>query len=429
MSAISLKYGKNIIDCQLPEATILQASVTTATDPHAMMAQALDSPYGGHHLEERVTPGDSVAIITSDITRYTASELYLPLLIERLNRAGIPDKDIEIIFALGIHRKQTEAEHKKIIGPLFGRIRVSDHECDNPDQLTALGSTAGGLPVEINRRVVEADRVIVTGTVGLHYFAGFGGGRKSLVPGVASRKTCMATHFSIFNPPEIGGRHPKATTGNLDENPIHTAILEAARMVKPDFLFNTVLSPDKQIVGAFAGELEAAHLAACELARTIYTVPLAAPAELAVISCGGHPKDINFIQAHKALDYGVNALVEGGTAILLAACPDGFGNPTFFDWFRYNDLDTFEAALRANYEINGQTAFTTFDKASRFRVILLSDLSAEQTRKMGMEKAETLDAALKMAYEQLPATARAVVIPDGGTILPIIEPDKFVTTI
>lgn len=421
MSTISLNYGKQQIDCRLPEANILQAATTAATDPQTTLAQALDSPHGERRLEDCVRPGESVVIVTSDITRYTASELYLPLLVERLNRAGVTDNDIEIIIALGIHRKQTEAEHKKILGQLFGRIRVSDHECDDPESLTLLGATAGGLPVEINRRVIEADRVIVTGTVGLHYFAGFGGGRKSLVPGVASRKTCMATHFSIFNPPHIGGRHPKATTGNLDGNPIHAAILEAARMVQPDFLFNTVLSPDKQIVGAFAGDLETAHLAACELARTVYTVPVAASADLAVISCGGHPKDINFIQAHKALDYGVNVLDDGGTAILLAACPDGFGNQTFFDWFQYRDLDTFEAALRAGYEINGQTAFTTFDKTSRFRVILISDLTDVQTIKMGMEKAESLDVALKMAYEQLPANARTVVIPDGGTILPVIE--------
>ncbi len=420
MSVISLNYGIEQIDCRLPEATILQASTLAANDPHATIEQALDAPYGDRRLENCVSPGESVVIITSDITRYTASELYLPLLVERLNRAGIPDQAIEIIIALGIHRKQTEAEHKKILGPLYNRIKVSDHECDDPQELISLGSTAGGLPVEINRRVIEADRVIVTGTVGLHYFAGFGGGRKSLVPGVASRKTCMATHFSIFNRPEIGGRHPKATTGNLEGNPIHAAILDAARMIKPDFLFNTVLSPDKQIVGAFAGDLEAAHLAACALARTVYTAPLAESAELAVVSCGGHPKDINFVQAHKALDYGVNALAPNGTIILLAACPDGFGNPTFFDWFQYSDLNSFEAALRARYEINGQTAYSTFDKASRFRVILISNFSTEQTERMGMEKAETLDAALKMAYEQLPATARTVAIPDGGTILPIV---------
>jgi len=425
LNSLSLRYGTDRVDFCLPGAYLLQAPVIDAVDPHRLLSQAIDSPFGDRRLEEAVRPGESVVIVTSDITRYTASEIYLPLLIARLNHIGIPDADIEIIIALGIHRKQTEAEHKKILGPLFGRVRVSDHECDDPKELVKLGTTSSGLPVEINRSVVEADRVIVTGTVGLHYFAGFGGGRKGLVPGVASRKTCMATHYSIFNPPEIGGRHPQATTGNLNGNPVHAAILEAARMVNPDFLFNTVLSADKQIIGAFAGDLEAAHLSACELARTSCTVPMETACDLAIISCGGHPKDINFVQAHKALDYGVNALREGGTAILLAACPDGYGNPTFSDWFRYHDLSEFEAALRTNYEINGQTAYATRDKASRYRVIMVSHLTYKQTLEMGMEKAETLDVALKMAYEHLPATPRTVVIPDGGMILPIIEKPKL----
>jgi nickel-dependent lactate racemase len=417
--AVLCKYGSESWPVNLPQAQVLSALQQPIPDPQTAVAAALDVPLGSRRLEELVRPGEKVVIVTSDITRYTGSPLYLPLLVERLHRAGVADAEIEIVIALGIHRRQSPAEHQQIVGPLYGRIKVSDHDCDDAAQLVDLGTTASGLPVQINRTVAQADRVIVTGTVGLHYFAGFGGGRKGLVPGVASRTTCMATHFSIFNPPEAGGRHPGAVTGNLDGNPVHAAILEAARMVKPDFLFNTVLTPDKQIATAFAGDLNLAHLAACDLARKLYTVPLEQPAELAVVSCGGHPKDINFIQAHKAFDYGVRALVPGGTLILLAACPDGFGNPTFADWFRYRDLQEFEAALRARYEINGQTALATLDKAQHYRTILVSGFSAQETALLGMEKAESLDCALKMAYEKLPTTARTVVIPDGGTLLPV----------
>ena len=140
---------------------------------------------------------------------------------------------------------------------------------------------------------------------------------------------------------------------------------------------------------------------------------------MAVVSCGGHPKDINFIQAHKALDYGVNALRPGGTLILLAACPDGFGNKTFFDWFRYRDLASFEAALRTHYEINGQTAYATLMKAQKYRVILVSEFSPMQTEAMGMEKAANLDEALRLARKGLPESPVAMVIPDGGTVLPL----------
>ena len=375
-------------------------------------------------MAETISPAESVVIVTSDITRYTGSEIYLPLLVAELNRIGVADERISILIALGIHRPQTAAEHRKILGSLYGRIAVFDHNCDDAQQLVTLGTTDSGLPVAVNRRVVEADRIIVTGTIGFHYFAGFGGGRKGLVPGVASRETCMQSHFAVFNPPEIGGKHPQATVGVLDGNPVHQALLQAARLAKPDFLLNTVLSPHKEILGVFCGDLEQAHLAGCELARRLFSAPLAEPADLAVISCGGEPKDINFIQSQKALDYGCRAVRSGGTIILLAACRDGFGHPTFFDWFRYQDLTEFETALRADYQINGQTAHATLSKARQFRVILVSELTAGQTRQMGMEKAADLAAALELATATLPENAKIVLIPDGGTVLPVIAGNK-----
>jgi nickel-dependent lactate racemase len=417
-----LKYGTACLPCPLPAAALLNARRPAQLPaPAVAIRAALAAPLGTPPLVELVSPGERVVIVTSDITRYTASEHYLPILADELNRCGVADTDLTILIGLGIHRRQTAAEHRQIAGTLYGRVRIEDHDCDDPAMLIDLGRTAGGLPVQINRRVVEADRVIVTGTIGLHYFAGFGGGRKGLVPGVASRATCMATHFAIFNPPEVGGRHPGACPAALTGNPVHEAILAAARMVAPDFLLNTVLTADKQIAGVFCGDLEQAHLAGCSLARELYVAPLAQPVDLAVVSCGGHPKDINFIQAHKALDYAVQAVRPGGTVVLLAACPDGFGNPTFFDWFRHQELTAFEAALRQGYEINGQTAYSTLCKARTWRIILVSAFSAEQTAQMGMEKAGSLDQALQMAYQHLPADPAIVVIPDGGTVLPVIQ--------
>ena len=424
MTELSLKYGAKVLQYNLAARVVTANDLQKRHDPADEIRKALANPLGTQTLAKIVHPGERVAIVTSDITRYTGSELYLPILVEELNRCGIPDHDIEVIIALGIHRKQSADEHRKILGVLYGRIAVYDHECDDPEQLVDLGQTSSGLPVQINQRVMTADRVIVTGTIGLHYFAGYGGGRKSLVPGVASRTTCMATHFAIFNPPEQGGRNAKACTASLDDNPVHQAILEAAKLIKPDFLLNTVLTTDKQIARVFCGDLEQAHLAGCELAQQLYTAPLEQAVDLAIISCGGHPKDINFIQAHKALDYGVQAVRPGGTVILLAACPDGFGNATFFDWFDYQDLELFEKTLRSHYEINGQTAWSTLSKARNWRVILISEFNRAQTEKMGMEKADNLDEALQMAYKQLPENPEIVVIPDGGTILPIVTSTK-----
>jgi len=421
LDRFELKYGRQIQAAAIPDGSLLDVPGCAATaDAESLIRSALAHPIGSPRLDQIVRPGETVAIVTSDITRYTGSEHYLPLLVAELEGAGIDREAITVLIGLGIHRKQTPEEHAKILGPLAGKIRIVDHDCDDPGQLVDLGATPDGLPVQINRTVMEADRVIVTGTIGIHYFAGFGGGRKGLVPGVASRRTCMATHFMVFNPPEVGGKHPLAAPAVIEGNPVHAAILAAARKIEPDFLVNTVLTADKQVASVFCGDLEEAHLAGCAFARKLYTASLDEPADLAVISCGGWPKDINFIQAHKALDYGVKALRDGGTAILLAECPDGFGNPTFFDWFRHRDLDEFEAALRAGYEINGQTAHSTLSKARRFRVILVSGFSRQQTETMGMEKAESLDAALRMAYEKLPEKPCTVVIPDGGMLLPVI---------
>ena len=166
-----LNYGSTSYTCALPPgrvaATIRAIIPPSGKDPHDIVSTALDAC--GPFLAP-FKAGEKVVIITSDITRYTASEIYLPLLVARLNAAGIPDNDIEVIVALGIHRRQTEQEHRKIMGALHGRIRVSDHDCDDPGKLVGLGNTLGGIPVEINRRVAEADRLILTGTIGFHYF-------------------------------------------------------------------------------------------------------------------------------------------------------------------------------------------------------------------------------------------------------------------
>ncbi len=421
METIELKYGTTSYVCDLPNAHVLQAEQLPEPAPAEQLTrEALANPIGSLSLDEIIQAGETVAIVTSDVTRYSGSEIYLPILIDELNSIGIPDKNIEIIIALGIHRKQTEAEQRKILGALYGRIAVFDHECDDPDELVDLGTTDSGIPVQVNRRVIEADRVIVTGTIGFHYFAGFGGGRKGLVPGVASRETCMASHFAVFNPPEIGGKHPNAVTGVLAGNPVHQNLLQSAQLVRPDFLLNTVLSPKKEILGVFCGDLEQAHLAGCDMVQRLFQVKLTQLADLAVISCGGEPKDINFIQAQKALDYGCRAVKEGGTIIFLAACRDGFGHDTFFDWFRYQNLDEFEQELRKNYQINGQTAHAVLSKARRFRVILISELTAEQTEKMGMEKAADLQSALDLVLPELDEDRDIVVIPDGGMVLPVL---------
>lgn len=419
---MELKYGEQSLPLTLPSENLLglikAEPAVVNTSAEGLVNAALD---GCQQQFTQIKPSESVVIITSDITRYSGSEIYLPLLVDRLNAAGIADDMITIVVALGIHRRQTDGEHRRIVGSLHGRIRVFDHECDDPGKLVTVGITTCGIEVSINRTVAEADHLILTGTIGFHYFAGFGGGRKSILPGVASRAACMASHFNVLNPGEGNGKNSFAVTGNLGNNPVHSAMVEACAMVQPAFILNTVLSPQKLIIGVFAGHWRDAHEAGCHYYAENFAYPLQKKADLAIVSCGGFPKDINLIQAHKSMEYGSQALKDGGVMILLAECRDGYGNATFFNWFRFRDLPSFEKQLRSHYEINGQTAYSQLQKALRFRIILVSSLPPEEVRTMQMIPAATLDQAMQLAREMLPEEFSAYVIPEGGAVLPVIK--------
>lgn len=419
---MKMKYGETSFDLTIPPERFLGGIAASPQVPSSSEEELVESALAGcRPVIETFKTSDRIVVITSDITRYTGSETYLPILVDLLNRSGIRDAQIEIIIALGIHRKQTENEHRKILGPLFERIQVSDHECDDPGKIVYLGRTRNGIEVEINRSVAEADHVILTGTIGFHYFAGFGGGRKSILPGVAGRKSCMASHFAVLNPGEGNGKNPNTATGNLEGNPVHQAMNEACAMVRPAFILNTVLGPDKRIIACFAGGWEKAFGEGVRFYGEQFSYPLAQKGDLVVVSCGGFPKDINLIQAHKSMEYGSQALKEGGVMILLAQCRDGYGNATFFDWFRFRELTPFEARLRTHYEINGQTAYSLLWKAQRFRIILVSDLPQEEVRTMQMIPARALDEAMKAAEGMLPKDYTAYVIPEGGTVLPVMR--------
>jgi nickel-dependent lactate racemase len=229
----------------------------------------------------------------------------------------------------------------------------------------------------------------------------------------------MDSHFAVLNPGHGTGKNRYAVTGNLDNNPVHLAMNEACGLANPDFIFNTVLSPDKHIIAAFAGHWQDAHVAGCRYYREHFSRPVADKADLMIVSCGGFPKDINLIQAHKSMEYASQALTEGGVMILLAQCRDGFGNSTFFNWFRFKQLDRFEDELRERYEINGQTAYSMLQKAQRFKIVLVSEFPEKQVEEMGMVPARTLDEALNTAEDLLPDNWKAFVMPEGGSVLPV----------
>lgn len=422
---VFLPYHQKKIEVSLSSRNlgplIMPRELSPLPDVHEAITGALDGTRDTYCFDTFVRKHDKVVIIVSDITRYSGADLFLSLLINRINRCGVPDHDITIVFSLGIHRPMTFEEQKHVVGvEVAGRIRMENHDALNKQELVFLGKTTRNTPVVVNRRVAEADKIVLTGTIGYHYLAGFGGGRKSILPGTAEYETCVATHLLSLRP-EGGGRHPSARTGVLQSNPMHEDMMEAARLVPPKFLFNTVLSPDYGMLTIAVGDWEESFYQGCDFIDRHFKVSIAEPADLVVVSCGGYPKDINFIQAHKAFDYAFNALKSGGVMILIAACTEGIGNPDFLDWLRFQDPAELEAKLKQKFQINGQTAYATLLKAKKATVLLLSELPDSVVRSMSLTPVHSMEEALARAYRILGESPTAYVIPYGGAVLPWVE--------
>ena len=420
-----LKYDTQILSCSIPEENLLEVLTPSPINPledlSAVLSESLSKPLGGPAFSDFLCKTDHVTIVVSDITRYTGAEYFLPLLLEKMNACGIPDKNIAILFALGVHRPMTQEEQKKVVGnEVARRIALHNHDSKDAKQLLSLGITSRGTPININKRAVEADKLILTGTIGFHYLAGFGGGRKSVIPGISSYETCVANHLLTLDPGGKG-RHPHARTAALNGNPMHEDMMEACGHLPPTFIINTILSPEKEIVHLVAGALQEAFYQGCDFVRQHFARTVSEPANLVIVSCGGYPKDINFIQSHKMIDYAMNALKPGGVMIALAACGDGIGNPDFMKWIEYPRFEEMVPALRKNFQINGQTAYATLLKARQAHILLMSELPDHVVRTMSMTPVHSMDAALRKAYEILGTNPSTYVIPYGSVMLPVFK--------
>ena len=423
----ALKYGRHLINLPNtlpPSCTVLRPSFPKAVvNTKEYINKVIDAPIQSRPFNDIFKKDSKVLIILSDITRYTASEHYLPIIIDRLNHKGIDDTNITILCALGIHKKQTTHEHKKLIGShLYERFEVLDHDAFDKNKMVFLGTTRRGTPIEVNHLLTETDHIILTGSIRFHYFAGFGGGRKSILPGVSSFSSCVANHLLVLNTQDRSSRHPLARTSILKGNPVHEDMSEACDHFKSLFLLNTILSPQRELLKAVAGDVHAAFNQGCRFFKNNFSVHIPKKADLVIASCGGYPWDINFIQAHKTMEMASNFLIEGGVMILFAECSQGFGNPRFLNWFNNENAESFGSKLRTDYEINGQTAYATFLKAKKYHIILLSSLEEVEVKKMSLIPASTTEEALENAYNLLGSSPLTYIIPDGNCILPSLIP-------
>jgi len=390
---------ESMMDWGRPLGTIAIANTPALDSLDSAVRDALERPIGlKKSLLEIVKPGETVAIVVSDIFRKTCTEQFLPIIIDALNAAGIGDDAIQIAIATGVHRPPTPDEQRRIIGEDLHRRfagRVFAHDPYDETNLREFGVTSRGTRVRLNKRVFDCDRVIVTGAVVLHYFAGFGGGRKAILPGLAAEETISQNHS--MNLDKTSDRiNPRVRIGAMDENPVSEDMLEGARMAKVDYLVNTVLNSLGEIAAVFGGELDAAHREAARFAHAMFAAPITERADLVIAAS---PGTRNFVQTHKALFNAYQAMRPGGVLILLADCPEGLGGDKFVKWLRLKDRGRVIAGLREKCEINGQTALSTLEKASS--AILVTALSDEDVAFMGAQKAPDLSSALAMAHSRL----------------------------
>ena len=418
MQTIHLGYGRSQVtfeyDASRFDVLAPAASLHPLTDTE--IGAAIDNPIGSPPLNELVESGDTVLIVASDATRATGSAQIINLLVRRLIEAGVSPGDIAIIFATGIHRPVRDDEKSELLTPFIAqRVRTIDHDAYDQAKLVELGTSEHGSPIEVNRALKEFSKVILTGAVGFHYFAGFTGGRKAICPGLASARTIEATHMLALDF-EHGGRREGVGTGLLKGNAVSDACERVAELIGPAFLVNAIVNDRGQPEQVFAGHWREAHVRACESYAAAHSQHITEKRELVIVSCGGSPYDINLIQAHKALDMAAHACVDGGTIILLAECADGLGRSDFLKWFDAANSRELEVRLRESYEVNGQTAWALLTKTERFRVHIITQLSDEDVRHMRMISATSIDAVLDVSPH-----ASGHILPRGAALLPVFN--------
>jgi len=423
MATIGLGYGRDSLKLEYDEARF---DVLAPAETHSLplndagINTALENGIDSEGLDDVIVAGDSVLIVCSDATRATGSAQIINLLVRRLIENGMQSPDIAIIFATGIHRAVRPQEKIDLLTSFIAqRIRTLDHDAYDESQLLQVGTMPRGAAINVNRALKEFPKVIITGAVGFHYFAGFTGGRKSICPGLASAGTIEATHMLALDF-EQGGRRKGVGAGLLDGNAVSEECERVAEIINPAFSINAIVDEQGRVEKVFAGDWRAAHRQACGDYVRGHSVGIDEKREVVIVSCGGAPYDINMIQAHKALDMAANACRDGGTIIFLAECSDGLGRTDFMKWFDSKDSRQLEARLREGYEVNGQTAWALLTKTERFRVHLVTDLPAEQTQVMRMAKSRSIEEALA----KVSPNARGYILPRGAALLPRVASDK-----
>jgi nickel-dependent lactate racemase len=420
MVDVWLPYGKTEICVRVPTRNYLgliePKEKTGVADAKAEIERVLKEPIGSKRLSEITKPESKIAIVVDDATRSAPSSQMVSALLEELNIAGVKDENVTVIFACGTHRAVTSEEATMLLGEsLLSRVKAISHDCSAQDLVLAGTTRKHGTKVYLNRGFAEADVRILTGDVGFHYYAGYGGGRKSVLPGISGEETIKQNHTMILD--------PSAKTGVLEGNPVHEDMVEGAKLAKVDFVLNVVTNSKNEIVRAFAGDLEQAFLEGVKLVDEMYRVDVDRRADIVVVSSGGFPADVNLYQAHKAVDSALEVVKRGGVIILAAECSEGHGNQVFYDWMvKYKDLKTVEREIKRNFVLGGHKAYYLLKALQSHRIILVSAMPDYYASNVfGLKTAQLVNDALNEAFNIVGKSAKVWVMPYGNFTLPEVK--------
>lgn len=426
MKNYTFAYGKGAVTLPLDERGVIAElhgnDVPAIADIPAALAQSLDAPIDSAPLCARVHAGDKVALVVSDMSRFwMRQDLVVPHIIDYLTRrCGVRDADITIVIANGTHVGGSPDELRRLVTPeVYARVRVVNHDCAAPD-LVYLGDTPHGTPVRINRDAALADIVICLGACTHHVMAGFGGGRKSILPGISGLDTIRHNHAFSLDAAALRS-NPAIGNGVLDGNPLHEDMCEAAALVKDLFMINLVMNAQMKLAGIYSGHYLTSWQAGCRAVDAIYKVPVPEKADVIVAGCGGYPKDISLYQGTKAIDNVESALRPGGTLILVIEAPEGGGPEEYFGWSADLTAGTIEKRLREAFTVAGYVFFLNCEQARRYNILLYSSIDPESVAPMGIRTFSDVDALLAAA--QLDGKS-VYVIPNASTVIPCVTEEK-----
>lgn len=409
-------YAKEKIAVNIPDqnymGTLVPNHVELDLTGEEEVVRSLQNPIGTPRLKDMVKKGQKIAIITSDITRPMPSYKVIPHVLDELHEAGIPNEDITVVFALGSHGGHSEERMRHMVGDkVFETVRCIDSDMNDTKHL---GTTSRGTPVDIFTPVAEADFKICMGNIEYHYFAGYSGGAKAIMPGVSTRDAIQNNHSAMVR--------PEACAGRLEGNPVREDIEESGAILGIDFIVNVVLNEKKEIIKCFSGDKIKAHREGCKFLDSFYAIELEKKADIILVSAGGFPKDINMYQAQKALDNAKHAIKDGGIIIWIAECSEGLGEKHFEDWMTGHEKSSdMIDHIKRDFVLGGHKAAAIMMVLQKARIILVSGLEPDFVKSVFLEPCDSIEKALNIALNDLGPDAKVLAMPYGGSTLPRIK--------